>query len=386
MKILLVVDQFDNDNNGTTMTARRLADTLTDHGHEVFVVSTGKNAKNKYVVKEIFMPPVIGRLVHSQGMVIAKADKKVLREALSHVDLVHFILPFRLSKAGIRIARELSVPATAAFHVQPENITYSLHMGRIRYVNDAIYYMFRKRFFSAFTHIHCPSEFIAQQLREHGYTAKLYVISNGVDKDFVYHKKEKTTEFKNKFVIVMIGRLSNEKRQDILIDAVSKSKYHNSIQLVLAGQGPKYRTLCKRGKKLDNPPIIQFYTHKELLDILAMSDLYVHAADAEIEAISCIEAFSSGLVPVIADSPKSATPQFALCKKNLFKAGNSDDLAEKIDYWIEHKQEREKMERIYSEYGKNYSLDHCVQQMEEMFKDAVAQSHHTREMCPAREC
>ena len=28
MKILLVIDQFDADNNGTTMTARRLADTL----------------------------------------------------------------------------------------------------------------------------------------------------------------------------------------------------------------------------------------------------------------------------------------------------------------------------------------------------------------------
>ena len=67
-----------------------------------------------------------------------------------------------------------------------------------------------------------------------------------------------------------------------------------------------------------------------------MSDLYVHAADAEIEAIACIEAFSSGLVPVIANSPKSATPQFALDERSLFEAGNPKDLADKIDYWIEH--------------------------------------------------
>ncbi|MBS5522907.1 MAG: glycosyltransferase [Clostridiales bacterium] len=386
MKILLVIDQFDNDNNGTTMTARRLADTLTKHGHEVFVVSTGKPGKNKYVVKEIFMTPVVRHIVHSQGMVIARANKKVLREAMQEVDIVHFIMPFHLSSVGLRIARELSVPCTAAFHVQPENITYTLHMGRMKQVNRGLYYMFRENFFNKFSHIHCPSEFIAGQLRENGYTAKLHVISNGVDEDFVYRKKEKTPELLGKFVILMIGRLSNEKRQDVLIDAVKKSKYSDNIQLLLAGQGPKYRALRRRGRRLKNPPRIRFYTHNELLNVIAMSDLYVHAADAEIEAISCIEAFSSGLVPVIANSPKSATPQFALCEQSLFEAGNSDDLARRIDYWIENEQERRRMEFAYSEHGKKYSLDYCVRQMETMFEDAIIESRQEQEICPAKEC
>ena len=43
--------------------------------------------------------------------------------------------------------------------------------------------------------------------------------------------------------------------------------------------------------------------------------------DAEIEAIACIEAFSCGLVPVIAGSEQSATPQFALDERSLFNAG-----------------------------------------------------------------
>ena len=48
----------------------------------------------------------------------------------------------------------------------------------------------------------------------------------------------------------MIGRYSNEKRQDVLIDAISKSKYADKIQLVLAGKGPeekkyKDKTLIK---------------------------------------------------------------------------------------------------------------------------------------------
>lgn len=41
MKILIVIDQFDNSNNGTTISARRFAKGLQDAGNEVYVVSTG---------------------------------------------------------------------------------------------------------------------------------------------------------------------------------------------------------------------------------------------------------------------------------------------------------------------------------------------------------
>ena len=37
---------------------------------------------------------------------------------------------------GLEIAQELDVPLpTAAFHVQPENITYTLHLGKQQAVN-----------------------------------------------------------------------------------------------------------------------------------------------------------------------------------------------------------------------------------------------------------
>ena len=52
MKILIVIDQFDDANNGTTISAKRFAEGLMNLGHEVYVVSTGKPAENKYVVKK----------------------------------------------------------------------------------------------------------------------------------------------------------------------------------------------------------------------------------------------------------------------------------------------------------------------------------------------
>ena len=171
----------------------------------------------------------------------------------------------------------------------------------------------------------------------------------------------------------MVGRLSIEKRQDVLIKAVSRSRYADQIQLVLAGKGPRKDALLKLAEKehLTNPIQIHFFPKNHLLELISMSDLYVHAADVEIEAMSCMEAFAGGLVPVIANSRKSATPQFALDERSLFRAGDSDDLAAKIDYWIEHEHERKIMEHRYSELGKKYALENCVRQAEEMFQQEM---------------
>ncbi len=372
MKILIVIDQFDNSNNGTTISARRFAKGLQEAGNEVYVVSTG-DSKNEYKfnLKELPLPPGISHLIKSQGMSFAIPNTEILEKAISSVDVVHFYMPFFISKAGLKICEKLNIPHTTAFHVQPENITYSIGLGTKTKVNDLIYTHYRDSFFNRFTHIHCPSQFIADELKKHGYTAKLHVISNGVDDEFKYYKKEKLSEFKDKFVVTMIGRYSNEKRQDVLIDAISKSKYSYKIQLVLAGKGPKKEKYEKLGKALPNPPVMKFYNTNDLIDLLKSTDLYVHSADAEIEAISCIEAFACGNVPIIANSKNSATKQFALVKESLFEAGNSEDLANKIDYWIEHEDYRKEMEIKYSKHAENYRLKNSIVKIEEMFNDAI---------------
>ena len=157
----------------------------------------------------------------------------------------------------------------------------------------------------------------------------------------------------------------------ILIDAVSKSKYANKIQLVLAGKGPKEEKYKKLGEKLENKPVLKFYHQEDLINLLKSTDLYVHSADAEIEAISCIEAFACGNVPIIADSPNSATRQFALIPQSLFEAGSSTSLAKKIDFWIENDDYRKEMEIKYSQSAERYRLKNSIIKMEEMFKDAI---------------
>lgn len=70
MKILLVIDQFDDANNGTTISTQRFAQTLRDHGNEVRVVSTGVPGPEKYRVRELHLPPIAQRNRAQAGNVL----------------------------------------------------------------------------------------------------------------------------------------------------------------------------------------------------------------------------------------------------------------------------------------------------------------------------
>nr|AIA84433.1 CAZy families GT4 protein [uncultured Helicobacter sp.] len=78
-----------------------------------------------------------------------------------------------------------------------------------------------------------------------------------------------------------------------------------------------------------------------------------------------------GLVPLISNSDQSATPQFALDERSLFLPDSVDDLAHKLDYWLDHPGERQKMEQQYAESAQAYRLDKVTAKLEQMLTEAV---------------
>lgn len=370
MNILFVIDIYNTHSNGTSISAQRFAEELGKRGHDVRILTIGEDSDDIYGLKELYFPFFMG-IIHKHGFMYAKCDEQKIRKAVEWAEIVHFFFPFFLTNNTKKIVDELDKPSTAAFHVQPQNITSSLMAGKSDWANNLIYKIFRKVTYNKFGHVHVPSEFMGNELKKRNYTAKIHPISNGIQSNFKWMKRAKSPEFEGKILIMMVGRLTKEKRQDILINAVTHSKYGDRIQLIFAGTGPTDKMLHRLGKKLNHPPIFGYYDQQELMDKLAQSDLYVHASDMESEAISCIEAFATGLVPVISDSELSATKQFALDERSLFQAGSPEDLARKIDYWLDNPEEKARMEKVYAESAKNYDIEHSVALFEEMLLEAI---------------
>ncbi len=369
MKILFVIDQFRHSKNGTTASASRMLRSLQSRGHQVRVVCGDDPGEEYAVPTGIKRYPFLYQLCKRQGMFLAHPDDAVLEREIRRSDLVHFMLPFELSRRGKRIADALEKPSTAAFHLQPENITSTLRLGKVEAVNELLYRTYR-RFYDRFTHVHCPSKMIRSNLLRRGYRAQLHVISNGVAEEFRPRQTKKPARFAGRKLVLMVGRLSREKRQDVLIDAVARSRHETSIQLVLAGQGPMQGKLARRGEQLTHRPEIGFFNKDALIDLMNVCELYVHASDVEIEAIACLEAMACGLVPIISDSKKSATGQFALSEANRFTSGDPRSLARQIDRLLEDGSLRKQLSRHYLRYADWFSLQKSVDGLEAMFKQA----------------
>ncbi|MGN0817535.1 MAG: glycosyltransferase [Candidatus Coproplasma sp.] len=366
MTIVIVVDLIDNKTNGSVMTALRFADGLRARGHEVRMVAIGADGEKDCNLKERYIPLVTEVSAKNQ-VKFGKFDRERIKKTFEGADVVHLIFPFKLEKKCKLLADEMGIPTTTAFHVQPENVSYNIHMGKVKPLNTLIY-AFLRRYYKHFERIHCPSAFIANQLTAHKYKQELYVISNGYDPEFVPPLKKKKND---KFEIVMTGRLAPEKNQQVLIRAIALSKHRDDIHLTLLGNGPKKKALERLAAKCGLDVTFDFLPKDKLISRLQQSDLYVHAASAEIEAIAAIEAIACGLVPVIADSPLSATPQFALDERSLFLDNDPASLAQKIDYWYENGEEREIMSGMYAGFAKKFSLENSIRKAERMFADQI---------------
>lgn len=370
MKILFVIETIDN-HNGTSVSAKRFAEGLKDRGHEVKFLTTGIPDADRFVVPEFHLP-LFDRLVKRHGFKYAKKDKDVIREALEWCDVAHCYMPFGLEVATKRMADNMGKPCTAAFHVQPENVTASFHMQNVKWLNTIMYNFFNRHFFKFFRHIHCPSRFITDYLVQLGYTSQMHVISNGCPPQYSWHKCDKPSWCADKFVVLMVGRLSPEKHQDTILEAVRHSAYEKQIQVILVGTGLSEKKLRRKAKGFTNPPRIGYMSDQQLMKALGYADLYVHAGEVELESLSCLEAMGSGLVPLISSSSQSATPQFAMDSRSLFPPRKPKLLAKKIDYWIEHPDARKEMEQKYADIVKQYSITESVANFEKMLMEEIS--------------
>src|SRR5574344_301484 len=235
MIVTIVTDVLGEANNGTTIAAMHLINSLTEKGHTVRVLCPEENKKgveNYYVVPTINFG-VFQPIVDHNGVSLAKGDPMTVARAIHDADEVHIMMPFALGRKAAQLCAEFGKPVSAGFHVQAENVTAHFFnwMGNTA-INKAVYRNFWNHFYKYIDAIHYPTQFIRDEF-ESVIKRKTpgYVISNGVSSDFVHKDVKRLPELEGKFVILCTGRYSKEKRQALLIKAAKASKYSDEIRL-----------------------------------------------------------------------------------------------------------------------------------------------------------
>ncbi len=377
MKIVIVCDVLGKPNNGTTLAAYNLIGYLKERGHDVTVVCADRDKRGEagFVVVPVQNWGPINLILKKNNVSLAKADKRVLARAIEGADAVHVLMPFPLGIAAAKLAKKEGIPVTASFHAQAENVTAHIACMNNRLANRITYLCFYRLLYRRVDCVHYPTQFIKELFEKQiGRELPCRVISNGVNDVFFAPREER--RHSGKFTVLCTGRFSKEKAQHTLIQAVAKGGLKEEVRLLFAGCGPREKKLKRLARRLGVDADFRFYPRSELPAVLRSADLYVHTAVVEIEAISCLEAIAAGLVPIICDSKRSATKNFALDGHCLFRAGDPRDLAGKIAYFLRAPEQIGAYREKYGDFREQFRQEDQMRKMEEMLADVAASKKH----------
>lgn len=380
MRIAIVIDCYYDKGNGTSVSARNCVRELIKRGVEVTVLcakgeSVDKVSTEDIVEFDVLKVPFYQRIIEAQHAQLAMPNVGKICKAFKGVDAVHIYMPFFLGTSCMKIARSMSIPVLGCYHLSAENITYNAHMKYLPGATALTYRALKAIHYryDAMRDIFCPSARIAQVLLSHGYKQNLHIISNGYDPIF----QKRTELYDNsdgRYIIACVGRLTKEKRQDVIIRAIARSKFRDQIDLYLAGAGAQKTHYQKLAKRLKVNLKVVYYNKPQLCELFNRCYLYVQASDVETEGIACLEAIACGVVPIISNAKMCASQQYALNYCSLFKHGSPDSLAEKIDFWIDRRKLRDKTSLTYAEFAKRFSLENHVTSLIGIYENMISKA------------
>lgn len=373
MNIVFVVDSY-NDANGGTIATKRLVSELRNRGHNITIVAAiheDPSDPDFYQVPGFVLPGTEASL-ENMKFLFGRNDRKVYEKAMKDADVVQVQFPFLMARGAVKTARRLGKPVVSAFHVQPQNIMAA--MGKTSKLLESILWFFFKYFlFNLVNTITTPSRFAAELLESRGIVADMFPISNGIPVEYQPGNYQRPEWFGDKLVLLNIGRHAYEKRQLLLMEGVRRSKYADNIQLILAGRGERTEELKTKAKELPVTPYIEYISFEDKLRYLNTADLFLHGSIVELESLACLEAIGCGLPCLVSDSDYSAAPQFALDNRFLFTSDDPDSLAEKLNYWYEHREElrSESMKKKVLDEAAQYHFGKAVDNYETFIRNVV---------------
>lgn len=192
-------------------------------------------------------------------------------------------------------------------------------------------------------------------------------IYNFLDFDLINKKSEEKMEEDYGKYIISIGSLTKNKNHELLINAfkILKDKYKVSEKLLIVGEGKERENLEKQIRELNLENDVLLLGQKENpYKYIKNSELYVISSKDESFSLTLVEAM---FLKKLVISVKSNGP-IEILKNNKYGVlveNNADEMAEKINYYLENKDERKKYEELGYERAKDFSKENGKKVIEE---------------------
>jgi len=165
---------------------------------------------------------------------------------------------------------------------------------------------------------------------------KIEVISNGIDLRVFTGKKNDilSPNESKKIIIGGLGRLTEQKGFNVLIEAVSKTNSQDYL-VQIAGSGELEKKLNNKINELNLKKRIELIGQVDTIDFLPKIDIFVFPSLWEGLGLAILEA-AAMKIPIIASDINSLKEIINNDSAWLFKVGSARELANKIDHVIKN--------------------------------------------------
>ncbi len=365
LKIGFILDDTLDSTDGVQQYVLSVGDWLTNQGHEVHYLvgqttrkdienihSMAKNIKVKFNQNRLSIP--------------LPASKKSIQKKLSELDLdiLHIQMPYSPLFAGKVIdACDDKTKIVGTFHIVPASKLHYISSKGLSYLN----YRTDKKF----SKIICVST-AAQKFAKKAFGYESVVVPNVVNLSKFAHQPIK----RSMPTIVFLGRLVERKGCKQLLDAllVLQEIYHDNYSVIIAGKGPLKTELEMYSIKnnIKNIRFVGFVSEKQKPKLLAGADIAVFpSTGGESFGIVLIEAMAAGSRVILGGNNEGYRTVLDEYPDLLIDPNDPVSFAERIKYYLEHTEAREKAYNWSQTTIQQYSVDFIGKQIVKIYRTAL---------------
>ncbi|GCE08348.1 glycosyltransferase [Dictyobacter aurantiacus] len=380
MRIMIVTDQYPPMVGGVPNVAHGLAVDFTQRGHQVWVVAPSYGTRDVQrteegvqvsrfssfewpTYKDLRIPLLPFGPIH-----------KLLKQ--SDPDVIHVHSPIVLGNIAHILAPGLHKPLIATNHYLPNNMLSRsvLTDPVLGKPLSALIYSYLVYFYNRCDYVTSPTRTALDLLSDHGLHAPSKVISNGIDlKSYTPGAKDSEVIRRlglpeDRPLIIHVNRLSEEKRIDVLLDAMARLR--TPAHLALTSTGPAEAALRAQVEQLkiqDRVSFLGFVRDEDLIPLRRSAQLFVIPSEADLQSLAMMEAMACGLPSVAANS--YALPELVHHNQNgfLFEPGNSDEMAAYMDRILQDPELQQSMGTESLNIIAAHDKDNVLDQWEELY-------------------
>ncbi|MFN0156262.1 MAG: glycosyltransferase [Gaiella sp.] len=214
-------------------------------------------------------------------------------------DVIQLATPGPVGLCGLVVAKLVGLPVIGSYHT--ELGPYALHLTRDLVVAEAIG-MYVDWFYGRCDATLAPTTTVAERLVERGVCARELIWARGVDGELFRPDRRDSARRSSLYgdaelVLLSVGRVSAEKRLDVLLEAYRRLASIRQVVLAIVGDGPERQTLEREAPS--GTLFLGELQGDELADAYANADVFCFPSTTDTFGQVLLEAGASGL-PVVA--------------------------------------------------------------------------------------